>query len=123
MNPIQQRVQCGDKEILLETGKIAKQADGAAWVQMGGSIVLVAVVSTQDKREGIDFFPLTVDYQEKMFASGRVPGNYFRREGRATEKETLTSRIVDRSWMTAPKSPLPSGRWPIAWAVSSGTPT
>ena len=97
MNPIQQRVQCGDKEILLETGKIAKQADGAAWVQMGGSIVLVAVVSTQDKREGIDFFPLTVDYQEKMFASGRVPGNYFRREGRATEKETLTSRIIDRS--------------------------
>ncbi len=97
MNTIQQRVQCGDKEILLETGKIAKQADGAAWVQMGGSIVLVAVVSTQDKREGIDFFPLTVDYQEKMFASGRVPGNYFRREGRATEKETLTSRIIDRS--------------------------
>ncbi|OFX21846.1 MAG: polyribonucleotide nucleotidyltransferase [Anaeromyxobacter sp. RBG_16_69_14] len=97
MNPIQQRVKCGDKEILLETGKIAKQADGSAWVRMGDSIVLVTVVSTQDKREGIDFFPLTVDYQEKLFAAGRVPGSYFRREGRATEKETLVSRIIDRS--------------------------
>jgi polyribonucleotide nucleotidyltransferase len=97
MNPIQQRVRCGDKEILLETGKIAKQADGAVWVRMGDSIVLVTVVSSQDKREGIDFFPLTVDYQEKMFAAGRVPGSYFRREGRATEKETLVSRIIDRS--------------------------
>ncbi len=97
MNPIQQRVQCGDKEILLETGKVAKQADGAAWVRMGDSIVLVTVVSTQDRREGIDFFPLTVDYQEKLFAAGRVPGNYFRREGKATEKETLVSRIIDRS--------------------------
>jgi polyribonucleotide nucleotidyltransferase len=97
MNPIQQRVQCGDKEILLETGKVAKQADGAAWVRMGDSIVLVTVVSTQDRREGIDFFPLTVDYQEKLSAAGRLPGNYFRREGKATEKETLTSRIIDRS--------------------------
>ena len=97
MNPIQQRVKCGDKEILLETGRVAKQADGAAWVRMGDSIVLVTVVSTQDRREGIDFFPLTVDYQEKLFAAGRVPGSYFRREGRATEKETLVSRIIDRS--------------------------
>jgi polyribonucleotide nucleotidyltransferase len=97
MNPIQQRVQCGDKEILLETGRVAKQADGAAWVRMGDSIVLVTVVSTQDRREGIDFFPLTVDYQEKLSAAGRLPGNYFRREGKATEKETLTSRIIDRS--------------------------
>ena len=97
MNPIQQRVRCGDKEILLETGRVAKQADGAAWVRMGDSIVLVTVVSTQERREGIDFFPLTVDYQEKLFAAGRLPGNYFRREGKQTEKETLTSRIIDRS--------------------------
>ncbi len=97
MNPVQQRVQCGGKEILLETGKIAKQADGAVWVRMGESIVLVTVVSVPEKREGIDFFPLTVDYQEKLFAAGRVPGNYFRREGRLTEKETLVSRLVDRS--------------------------
>jgi polyribonucleotide nucleotidyltransferase len=97
MNPVQQRAKCGDKEILLETGKVAKQADGAVWVRMGDSIVLVTAVSAQEKREGIDFFPLTVDYQEKLFAAGRVPGSYFRREGRPTEKETITSRIVDRS--------------------------
>ncbi len=97
MNPVQQRAKCGEKEILLETGKVAKQADGAVWVRMGDSIVLVTVVSADEKREGIDFFPLTVDYQEKLFAAGRVPGSYFRREGRPTEKETLTSRIVDRS--------------------------
>jgi polyribonucleotide nucleotidyltransferase len=86
MNHVQQRVECGGKEILLETGKVAKQADGAVWVRMGDSIVLVTVVSLAEKREGIDFFPLTVDYQEKLFAAGRVPGNYFRREGRLTEK-------------------------------------
>jgi polyribonucleotide nucleotidyltransferase len=97
MNPIQQRAKCGEKEILLETGKIAKQADGSVWVRMGDSIVLVTVVSAKERKEGIDFFPLTVDYQEKLFAAGRVPGSYFRREGRPTEKETITSRIVDRS--------------------------
>ena len=97
MNPIQQRVQCGGKEILLETGKIAKQADGSIWIRMGDSIVLVTVVSAKERKEGIDFFPLTVDYQEKLFAAGRVPGSFFRREGRPTEKETLVSRIVDRS--------------------------
>jgi len=97
MNPIQQRVQCGGKEILLETGKIAKQADGSVWVRMGDSIVLVTVVSAKERKEGIDFFPLTVDYQEKLFAAGKVPGSFFRREGRPTEKETLVSRFIDRS--------------------------
>ena len=97
MNPIQRRVQCGGKEILLETGKIAKQADGAVWIRTGDSIVLVTVVSAKERKEGIDFFPLTVDYQEKLFAAGRVPGSFFRREGRPTEKETLVSRLVDRS--------------------------
>jgi polyribonucleotide nucleotidyltransferase len=97
MTPIQQRVQCGGKEILLETGKIAKQADGSVWVRMGDSIVLVTAVSAKERKEGIDFFPLTVDYQEKLFAAGKVPGSFFRREGRPTEKETLVSRIVDRS--------------------------
>ncbi|HEX9289793.1 MAG TPA: polyribonucleotide nucleotidyltransferase [Anaeromyxobacteraceae bacterium] len=97
MNPIQQRVQCGGKEILLETGKVAKQADGSVWVRMGDSIVLVTVVSAKERKEGIDFFPLTVDYQEKLFAAGKVPGSFFRREGRPTEKETLVSRFIDRS--------------------------
>jgi len=97
MNAIQQRAKVGEKEVILETGKIAKQADGAVWVRSGDSIVLVTVVSAKERKEGIDFFPLTVDYQEKLFAAGKVPGSFFRREGRPTEKETLTSRIVDRS--------------------------
>ncbi|HSB18820.1 MAG TPA: polyribonucleotide nucleotidyltransferase [Anaeromyxobacteraceae bacterium] len=97
MNPVQQRVACGGKEVVLETGKVAKQADGAVWVRMGDTIVLVTAVSARERKEGIDFFPLTVDYQEKLFAAGRVPGSFFRREGRPSEKETITSRIVDRS--------------------------
>jgi polyribonucleotide nucleotidyltransferase len=97
MTPIQQTVSVGGKQILLETGKVAKQAHGAVWLRMGDSIVLVTVVSAPEKKEGIDFFPLTVDYQEKLFAAGRIPGSFFRREGRLTEKETLTSRIIDRS--------------------------
>jgi polyribonucleotide nucleotidyltransferase len=97
MTPIQKTARVGTQEILLETGKVAKQAHGSVWVRMGDSIVLVTVVSAAEKKEGIDFFPLTVDYQEKLFAAGRVPGSFFRREGRPTEKETLTSRIVDRS--------------------------
>ncbi len=97
MTPIQKTARVGSQEILLETGKVAKQAHGSVWVRLGDSIVLVTVVSAAEKKEGIDFFPLTVDYQEKLFAAGRVPGSFFRREGRPTEKETLTSRIVDRS--------------------------
>jgi polyribonucleotide nucleotidyltransferase len=97
MKAIQERAQVGDREIVLETGKVAKQADGSVWIRHGDSIVLVTVVSAKEKKEGIDFFPLTVDYQEKLFAAGKIPGSFFRREGRLTEKETLTSRIVDRS--------------------------
>jgi polyribonucleotide nucleotidyltransferase len=97
VTPIQQTAQCGGKQILLETGKVAKQAHGAVWVRLGDSIVLVTVVSAAEKKEGIDFFPLTVDYQEKLFAAGKIPGSFFRREGRLTEKETLISRVVDRS--------------------------
>ncbi len=97
MEPIRKSAKVGSVEVTIETGKVAKQAHGAAWVRQGDTIVLVTVVSASEKREGIDFFPLTVDYQEKMSSAGRVPGSYFRREGRATEKETLTSRMVDRS--------------------------
>ena len=97
MTPIQKTAQVGGKNILLETGKVAKQAHGAVWVRLGDSIVLVTVVSAAEKKEGIDFFPLTVDYQEKLFAAGRIPGSFFRREGRLTERETLVSRLIDRS--------------------------
>jgi len=97
MTPITVTAKVGDKDITLETGKVAKQAHGAIWTRCGESIVLVTVVSAAEKKEGIDFFPLTVDYQEKLYAGGRIPGSYFKREGRLTERETLISRFIDRS--------------------------
>src|SRR5438270_1049447 len=86
----------GDKQIIIETGKIAKQADGAVTVQLGETIVMVAAVGADKAKEGQDFFPLTVDYREKAAAAGKFPGGYFKREGRPTEKEILTSRLIDR---------------------------
>jgi polyribonucleotide nucleotidyltransferase len=87
----------GDRTFSIETGKMARQANGAVMVQYGETMVLVTAVSTYEIREGIDFLPLTVEYQEKGYAAGRIPGNYFRREiGRPSEKETLTARIIDR---------------------------
>src|SRR6185369_14545966 len=86
----------GDKQLIIETGKIAKQADGAVTVQMGETIVMVAAVGATKAKAGQDFFPLTVDYREKAAAAGKFPGGYFKREGRPTEKEILTSRLIDR---------------------------
>src|SRR6266542_281466 len=86
----------GGKQIIIETGKLAKQADGAVTIQMGETIVFVAAVAATKAKEGQDFFPLTVDYREKAAAAGKFPGGYFKREGRPTEKEILTSRIIDR---------------------------
>jgi len=86
----------GDKQIIIETGKLAKQADGAVTVQMGETIVLVAAVAATKAKDGQDFFPLTVDYREKAAAAGKFPGGYFKREGRPTEKEILTCRLTDR---------------------------
>src|SRR5438093_7372851 len=86
----------GDKQITIESGKVAKQADGAVTVQCGETIVIVAAVGATKAKEGQDFFPLTVDYREKAAAAGKFPGGYFKREGRPTEKEILTSRLIDR---------------------------
>src|SRR4051812_6984706 len=86
----------GGKQIHIETGKIAKQADGAVTVQLGETIVVVAAVAATKAKPGQDFFPLTVDYREKAAAAGKFPGGYFKREGRPTEKEILTSRLTDR---------------------------
>jgi polyribonucleotide nucleotidyltransferase len=86
----------GDKQIIIETGKLAKQADGSVTVQLGETIVLVAAVAAAKAKEGQEFFPLTVDYREKAAAAGKFPGGYFKREGRPTEKEILTSRLIDR---------------------------
>ena len=86
----------GGKTLTLETGQIARQADGAVMATYGETVVLCAVTAAKSVREGQDFFPLTVHYQEKFSAAGRIPGGFFKREGRATEKETLTSRLIDR---------------------------
>src|SRR3974390_2979042 len=88
--------QLGDKHIIIESGKLAKQADGAVTVQLGETIVVVATVAATKAKEGQEFFPLTVDYREKAAAAGKFPGGYFKREGRPTEKEILTARMTDR---------------------------
>ncbi|HET6912883.1 MAG TPA: polyribonucleotide nucleotidyltransferase [Rhodanobacteraceae bacterium] len=96
MAKITKTFQYGQHEVTLETGEIAKQASGSVMVSCGGTVVLVAAVAAAKAREGQDFFPLTVDYQEKFYSAGRIPGGFFKREGRPTEKETLTSRLIDR---------------------------
>src|SRR6476659_8359438 len=80
----------------LETGRVARQADGAVLATYGETTVLATVVSAREPKPGFDFFPLTVNSQEKTYAAGRIPGGYFKREGRPTEKETLVSRLIDR---------------------------
>src|SRR5512136_989724 len=99
-------VPVGDKQLIIETGKLAKQADGAVSVQLGETIVIVAAVAATAPRPGQEFFPLTVDYREKAAAAGKFPGGYFKREGRPTEKEILTSRMIDR-----PLRPLFPAHW------------
>lgn len=89
-------MELGGRTLRFVLGKTAKQADGAAWVQYGDTVLHLAVVSTDERREGIDFLPLTVDYREKFYAAGRIPGGFFKREGRPHEKEILSARIIDR---------------------------
>jgi polyribonucleotide nucleotidyltransferase len=96
----------GGRKLVLETGKVARQADGAVVATYGETTVLATVVAAKTPREGVDFLPLTVDYQEKFYAAGRIPGGYFKREGRPTEKETLVSRLIDR-----PIRPLFADGW------------
>jgi polyribonucleotide nucleotidyltransferase len=96
----------GGRKLTLETGRIARQADGAVLATYGDTTVIATVVAAKQPKEGIDFLPLTVNYQEKFYAAGRIPGGYFKREGRPTEKETLTSRLIDR-----PIRPLFADGW------------
>jgi polyribonucleotide nucleotidyltransferase len=93
---LKESVQLGGVEFSIETGRVAKQAGGSVIIRYGDTMVLVSAVGEKKGREGIDFFPLTVEYREYGYAAGRIPGNYFRREGRPSEKETLTSRLIDR---------------------------
>ena len=89
-------IEWGGRKLVLETGRMARQADGAVLATYGETAVLATIVSEREPKPGFDFFPLTVNYQEKYFAAGRIPGGFFKREGRPTEKETLTSRLIDR---------------------------
>ncbi|MEJ7861379.1 MAG: polyribonucleotide nucleotidyltransferase [Pyrinomonadaceae bacterium] len=93
---LKESIKLGDTQLTIETGKVAKQADGAVVVQYGETMILVTAVSARTAKEGLDFFPLTVEYRESSYAAGRIPGNYFRREGRPNEKEVLTCRLIDR---------------------------
>jgi polyribonucleotide nucleotidyltransferase len=93
---LKESIKLGDRDLTVEIGRVAKQADGSCVIRYGDTMVLCAAVGAQSPREGIDFFPLTVEYREAFFAAGRIPGNYFRREGRPNEKEVLTSRLIDR---------------------------
>jgi polyribonucleotide nucleotidyltransferase len=93
---LKESIRVGDRDLTVEVGRVAKQADGSCVIRYGDTMLLCAAVGAQSPREGIDFFPLTVEYREAFFAAGRIPGNYFRREGRPNEKEVLTSRLIDR---------------------------
>ncbi len=93
---LKETIKLGDRDLTVETGRVAKQADGSVIIRYGDTVLLCAAVSADSPREGIDFFPLTIEYREHQYAAGRIPGNYFRREGRPNEKEVLTCRLIDR---------------------------
>src|SRR6202012_5741660 len=97
-NAIKKVIDLGDgRTIEIETGKLAKQADGSVVVRMGDTMLLATVVSAKDAKEGMDYLPLSVDYQEKYASSGRIPGGFFKREARPSEYEILISRLIDRA--------------------------
>src|SRR3989475_9252660 len=95
-SPASVSVTVGDQDIVFETGKLAKQADGAVLVRSGETMVLATAQGRMEAREGADFFPLTVDVEERMYAAGKIPGGFFKREGRPTERAILTARMIDR---------------------------
>lgn len=106
-NIVRKEFQFGRDTVVLETGHVARQATGAVRVTIGETVVLVTVVGKKEADPNKSFFPLTVNYQEKTYAAGRIPGGFFKREGRPSEKETLTSRLIDR-----PHPPAVPGRLP-----------
>ena len=119
MNVTRKSVDIGGKELVFELGKIAKQANGSVVVSLGDTMVLVTACAEDDIRRGVDFMPLTVDYRENAYAGGRIPGGFFKREGRPTEREILTCRVIDRGLR-----PLFPDGWRretqiIAWVMSA----
>src|SRR5436853_925962 len=96
MNVHRVSTQIGDRELSIETGKLAKQADGSVIIKYGDTVVLVTACAAKQPREGLDFFPLTVDYRENFYSAGKIPGGFFKREGKSSEREVLNSRMIDR---------------------------
>ncbi len=115
----------GDAEIAFLTGKLALQADGSVVVAMGGTEVLATATATRKPREGADFFPLTVDVEERMYAVGKIPGSFFRREGRPTEKAILSARLIDRPLRPSfrPGTAARPTSWPPCCRWTTSTPT
>src|SRR5271154_2499399 len=95
-NITKKEIEWGGKKLTLESGRIARQADGAVLATQGGTVVLCAVTAAKSQKEGIDFFPLTVNYLERYYAAGKIPGGFFKREAKPSDKETLISRLIDR---------------------------
>ena len=106
MEPRQYSTTIGGRELTIEVGRVAEQASGAVTARYGETIVLAAIVAAKEAREGTDFLPLTVDYEERMYAAGKIPGGFIKREGRPTETATLTARLTDR-----PIRPLLPKQW------------
>jgi polyribonucleotide nucleotidyltransferase len=119
MNVITKSVEIDGKTLSFETGKIAKQADGSTVVSMGDTMVLVTACSEESQRQGVDFLPLTVDYRENTYASGRIPGGFFKREGRPTEREILTCRVIDRGLRPLFPDGYHRETQVIAWVLSA----
>ncbi|MFC2144356.1 polyribonucleotide nucleotidyltransferase [Acidobacteriota bacterium] len=119
MNVIRKTVEIDGKTLSFETGKIAKQADGSTVVSMGDTMVLVTACSEESQRQGVDFLPLTVDYRENTYASGRIPGGFFKREGRPTEREILTCRVIDRGLRPLFPDGYHRETQVIAWVLSA----
>jgi polyribonucleotide nucleotidyltransferase len=119
MNVITKSVEIDGKTLQFETGKIAKQADGSTVVRMGDTMVLVTACSEESQRQGVDFLPLTVDYRENTYAGGRIPGGFFKREGRPTEREILTCRLIDRGLRPLFPDGYHRETQVIAWVISA----
>jgi len=116
---ISRSCQMGDMTFEITTGELARQADGAVTVTCGGTVVLVTVVAAGSCREGTDFLPLTVDYREKTSAAGKIPGGFFKREGRPTEKEILTCRLIDRPLRPLFQDGMRNDLQIVAWVLSA----
>ncbi len=119
MSVITKSVEIDGKTLQFETGKIAKQADGSTVVRMGDTMVLVTACSEESQRKGVDFLPLTVDYRENTYAGGRIPGGFFKREGRPTEREILTCRVIDRGLRPLFPDGYHRETQVIAWVISA----